>query len=123
MEEVQKMEKRQIGYLFYSNNCQSCSNLIKMLDNNNLLNMFKLKNIDEMTIDVVQACGLTVVPTLLFDMDKNLYELCEPNKRMYEECETFVIVNKLINNLTATQSFTSDNLNLNETTNNNNEPK
>lgn len=52
--------------LYYSKNCEVCSNIMKIMHNNDLLKMFELKCIDNKTYDnEISKLGITHVPTIL----------------------------------------------------------
>lgn len=53
------------GYLFYSDKCDTCTNLRTYMNNHKLLNIFKTKNIDVMSIEEINQLGLQTVPTIL----------------------------------------------------------
>jgi hypothetical protein len=53
------------NYLFYSTKCNTCYELINILKNENLLNNFVMKCVDNMNIQMLTSKGITRVPTMI----------------------------------------------------------
>jgi len=53
-----------LGILFYSNKCEFCRDLMKVIQNEDLINLFQFSCVDEMTPEKITSIGLRVVPTL-----------------------------------------------------------
>ena len=82
------------GYLFYSKNCKHCRQLMTVMENQGLLNMFNVRCVDEMTDSDFAKLGLQYVPTLVLISNQN----GRLNKGIYEKEEAFRWVDSVISN-------------------------
>lgn len=78
------------GYVFYSSNNSGCYNLMKIMENEGMLNMFTLKSIDDMSENEIVKLGLRSVPTIVF--------VNNGQKGIYEKEDAFKWVNNIIAN-------------------------
>ena len=83
-----------LGYLFYSKKCTFCRDLMKIMENQNMINMFVLKCVDDMTSTDFTKLGLRFVPTLVLINNNN----GQQSKGIYEKTEAFKWVNNVIEN-------------------------
>ena len=82
------------GYLFYSNKCQTCTNLRSIMEQQQLLGMFNCKNIDTMTMVDIEKLGLGTVPTILVVSSQN----GQTRQGIYEGNNAFVWVKSVVEN-------------------------
>lgn len=54
-----------LGILFYSNKCDFCRDLMKVIQNEDLINLFQFSCVDDMTPEKITGLGLRVVPTII----------------------------------------------------------
>ena len=83
------------GYLFYSNNCETCVNLINLMKEEKLLDMFKCADIEKMSMEELTRLGLDGVPTILII---NVSSTGEQQKGVYVQEEACNWVENVINN-------------------------
>lgn len=86
------------GYLFYSNNCETCVNLIKIMKNENLLEMFKCYDVEQMSMEDITKLGLDAVPTILII---NVSQSGEQQKGVYVQEKACNWIENVINNRRA----------------------
>ena len=82
------------GYLFYSKKCKYCYQLMTVMENQGLLNMFNTRCVDEMTDSDFAKLGLRCVPTLVLISNQN----GKQNKGIYEKEDAFKWVDSVISN-------------------------
>ena len=83
-----------IGYIFYSKKCKSCYNLMTIMENQKLLNMFSPKCIDDMSDVEITKLGLQSVPTLVLVSNQN----GQQKRGIYEKENAFKWVESVIIN-------------------------
>lgn len=82
------------GYLFYSDKCSTCTNLRTIMSNQQLLNDFNTKNVDNMPIEEINKLGLQKVPTILIVYT---YSNGETKQGLYEGENAFDWVKNVVN--------------------------
>ena len=75
--------------IFYSHKCKHCSELLKIMQDNKMLNMFKMECIDTYTPEKITTIGIQYIPTIVI-LEKNT-----PPK-IYEENKAFEFVSNII---------------------------
>lgn len=83
------------GFLFYSNNCETCVNLITIMKNEKLLDMFKCSDVEKMSMEELNRLGLEAVPTILII---NVSSTGEQQKGVYVQKQACNWVENVINN-------------------------
>lgn len=63
--------------LFYSTKCDSCKSFIKILNNENLINIFKCINVDKINIEKLSKMGIKNVPTIIIKGQNGVSSLYE----------------------------------------------
>jgi len=82
------------GYLFYSKKCKHCYQLMTVMENQGLLNMFNTRCVDEMTDSDFAKLGLQAVPTLVIISNQN----GKQSKGIYEKADAFKWVDSVVTN-------------------------
>jgi hypothetical protein len=75
--------------IFYSQKCKHSSEILKIMQDNKLLNMFKMECIDGYTPEKITTIGIQYIPTIVI-----LEKGCPP--KIYEENKAFDFVQNLI---------------------------
>ena len=83
-----------IGFLFYSKKCKHCYNLMIIMENQKLLQMFTQKCVDDMNDVELTKLGLQAVPTLVLINNQN----GQQKKGIYEKDNAFKWVEAMIAN-------------------------
>lgn len=83
------------GYLFYSNNCETCVNLITIMKNEKLLDKFECNDVEKMSMEEITRLGLEAVPTILII---NVSPTGEHQKGIYVQKQACNWVESVINN-------------------------
>lgn len=86
------------GYLFYSNNCETCINLIAIMKNEKLLEMFDCRDVEKMGLEELTRLGLEDVPTILII---NTSQSGEQQKGIHVKGQACKWVENVINNRRA----------------------
>lgn len=86
------------GYLFYSNNCKTCVNLITIMKNEKLLDKFECNDVEKMSMEDIVKLGLEEVPTILI---VNMTQSGEHQKGIYVGERAFKWVENVVNNRRA----------------------
>lgn len=82
------------GYVFYSKDCATSLNLIKIMENQGLHTMFDYKCVDNMSENDITKLGLRTVPTILVVNNQNGVQ----KKGIYEGKEAFEWINSVVIN-------------------------
>ena len=82
------------GIIFYSKDCQTCRNLMTIMNNQGLLNLFEYKCIDKMPLEELTRMGIDTVPTLVVVYNEN----GKKNNCIYVGTEAFQWVNTIVMN-------------------------
>lgn len=83
------------GYLFYSNNCETCMNIITIMKTEKLLEMFECKDVEKMSVEELTRLGLTEVPTIVVITTS---QTGEQQKGVYVSKAAFDWVTQVVNN-------------------------
>jgi hypothetical protein len=67
------------GYLFLSNRCEICNNMFKILQNEGIVNQFKIISVDTMPPEQLMNLNIEEVPTLIIRGQNNSSQLLETN--------------------------------------------
>jgi hypothetical protein len=84
------MEKKTTGFVFYHPSNAGSFNLMKLMENEEMLKMFELRSIQGMTDEQLLSYGIHAVPTIVF--------INGQNKGIYEKEKAFGFVNNMIAN-------------------------
>jgi len=76
--------------LFYSKNCASSMNIIQIIQNQGLMQAFRLFCVDDMTDEQVSQSGLTAVPTIIIYGQNNQRQVFE-GKRAFDWLQSLMI--------------------------------
>src|SRR5687768_4874454 len=82
------------GLLFYSRDCKYCYSLMKVMEDQGLLNMFRRCCIDEMEDTEIVRYGLETTPTIIIVNNQNGQQL----KMKYESKDAFNWVEMVVAN-------------------------
>jgi len=83
------------GYVFYSKECETCINLIKIMENQGLHTMFDTKCVDNMSDVDITRLGLRTVPTIVVVSTQNGVT---EKKGLYEGKGAFEWINSVVMN-------------------------
>lgn len=78
------------GFVFYHPKNAGCYNLMKIMENEGMIQMFDLKSVEGMSNESLVAYGIRSIPTIVF--------INNGHKGIYGKDEAFAFVNKMIEN-------------------------
>jgi hypothetical protein len=84
------MERKTTGFIFYHPSNTGSFNLMKLMENEEMLKMFELRSVQNMTDEQLLSFGIHAVPTIVF--------INGQNKGIYEKDKAFAFVNNMISN-------------------------
>ena len=98
------------GYIFYSNKCKHCANLIGIIKNNKIEKLFKYECIDQLTEKELLSRQLITVPTLVIISAHNKNNSSNNSRGLYAGINAFDWIDSFIKNIKSANNDTDNSI-------------